>query len=199
MFRSNWTVRARGVTMLSLLFCAACFASPIKDYLNEAVGAGSVAGYIEADGTSGILAPNIILGWNLLLNDGTNLHALPEASIRDPHGSNPSTTANFIFDFSIPNGGGTSFSTAGIDYHACFATYSCVSGGAGLEESMNNANARSAQLARLSSLQLVPGPAATTNQADPIAAAARTNSQLSASQDYQVASWADEHLSRLPR
>jgi hypothetical protein len=47
-------------------------AANITYTLNEAVGAGSVTGFITTDGTIGTLAAGNILDWNLILNDGTN-------------------------------------------------------------------------------------------------------------------------------
>ncbi|HYW44871.1 MAG TPA: PEP-CTERM sorting domain-containing protein [Bryobacteraceae bacterium] len=56
------------ITLLSSVFLSS--ASAIYD-VNQTVGAGRVTGFIETDGTVGVLGASKILDWNLLLNDGT--------------------------------------------------------------------------------------------------------------------------------
>jgi hypothetical protein len=57
----------RAVVLLPLLIGAAsiCGASPITYSVNQTVGAGSVSGFIETDGTIGTLTTANILNWNL--------------------------------------------------------------------------------------------------------------------------------------
>lgn len=65
--------RLRSFVLLPLVFGAAslCSASPITYLVYQTVGAGSVTGFIETDGTIGVLGNGNILNWNLVLNDGT--------------------------------------------------------------------------------------------------------------------------------
>jgi hypothetical protein len=62
-------------TFVLLLFVfgatSLCSASPITYSVNQTVGAGSVTGFIETDGTIGTLSAGNILNWNLVLNDGS--------------------------------------------------------------------------------------------------------------------------------
>lgn len=46
-------------------------ASDITYTVNQTVGAGSVTGFIETDGTIGILGTGNILNWDLVVNDGS--------------------------------------------------------------------------------------------------------------------------------
>jgi hypothetical protein len=54
-----------------LVGAVVCSASSITYEVDQTVGAGSVTGFIETDGTTGILGSGDILNWNLTLNDGT--------------------------------------------------------------------------------------------------------------------------------
>src|SRR5258708_20138632 len=80
-------VNACAVTTFLLLFGAAsaCRAANITYSVNEIIGAGGVTGNIVTDGTIGILATANIVGWDLMLNDGTIAF----------HVSGPRTPANF--------------------------------------------------------------------------------------------------------
>jgi hypothetical protein len=53
-------------------FTYPAMASDITYNVDQTIGAGSVTGSIETDGTIGTLGVADILNWNLLLNDGTN-------------------------------------------------------------------------------------------------------------------------------
>jgi hypothetical protein len=66
-------VNAFAVTVFFLLFgvASACRAGNITYSVNEKIGAGGVMGNIVTDGTIGILATANIVGWDLMLNDGT--------------------------------------------------------------------------------------------------------------------------------
>lgn len=55
-----------------LLGPAAGDASPIVYQVNRIVGAGSVTGFIETDGSMGVLNASNFVDWNLLLYDGTS-------------------------------------------------------------------------------------------------------------------------------
>lgn len=62
--------RFASVFLVILAFSGLCHAA-ISYSVNEAVGAGSVTGIIETDGTIGTLATANILDWNLVINDGS--------------------------------------------------------------------------------------------------------------------------------
>lgn len=70
----QWSVMEIGrlCIVLMLLAPVASTASPITYDVNRTVGAGSVTGTIQTDGTLGVLSTGNITDWNLLLNDGTN-------------------------------------------------------------------------------------------------------------------------------
>src|SRR3569832_2741116 len=62
----------KSVAALALLIAAAStasYASPINDQ-NRPIGADSVSGTIESDGTSGVLSTTSIIDWNLAIDDG---------------------------------------------------------------------------------------------------------------------------------
>ena len=64
------------VTVLGVLGAATSVASatPTTYVVNRAIGAGSVTGFIETDGSMGVLsAPNFV-DWNLVLFDGTSTY-----------------------------------------------------------------------------------------------------------------------------
>jgi hypothetical protein len=48
-----------------------CSAGKRTYEVDRAVDAGSVTGFIETDGTIGVLGTSNVLDWSLLLNDGT--------------------------------------------------------------------------------------------------------------------------------
>lgn len=96
---------------LFALLCAgaaiAC-AAPITYTFNNAVGAGSVSGTVQTDGTLGILAPANIVDWNLVLNDGSNTFTLlgPLSGNNSQSGINggaadglTATATQLLFDF----------------------------------------------------------------------------------------------------
>ncbi len=56
----------------TLLGAMSALCGPISYTVNRTIGAGSVMGTIQTDGTTGILGSGNILDWNLLLNDGTS-------------------------------------------------------------------------------------------------------------------------------
>lgn len=68
----------RGLFIISLVAAAVTVsqASPITYTVNQTIGMGSVTGFIETDGTTGVLFANNFINWNLLLNDGKNTFRL---------------------------------------------------------------------------------------------------------------------------
>ena len=91
--------------MLMLLGPVVSNASPITYDVNRTVGAGSVTGTIQTDGTLGILSTGNITDWNLLLSDGTNtFHLTGPLSGNDSavliQGADVSATATqLLYDF----------------------------------------------------------------------------------------------------
>jgi hypothetical protein len=76
MERLGAAIRA-GVTLTSLLLsCAVVQAAPLTYLVNQTIGKGSVIGFIETDGSMGVLAAGNFVDWNLLLSDGTNTFRL---------------------------------------------------------------------------------------------------------------------------
>jgi hypothetical protein len=65
---------SRSFTMLPLILGAAslCSAGTITYDVAQTIGPGSVTGFIETDGTIGVLDNTNILDFNLLLNDGAS-------------------------------------------------------------------------------------------------------------------------------
>jgi|ERR1017187_5664391 hypothetical protein len=57
-------------TMALLLSVVLCSAATITYDVNQTVGAGGVTGFVETDGTIGVLSASNILDWNLVVNEG---------------------------------------------------------------------------------------------------------------------------------
>jgi hypothetical protein len=116
----------RRVALLSFVLGAAASlgsADPTAYYVNQTIGAGSVSGYIKTDGKIGVLAPTDILGWNLLLNDGTDTFDLPGGIIFGFSGSDLSATATQLqFDFNGSDNGEFLISDGSLDFNVCFST-----------------------------------------------------------------------------
>jgi len=73
---------------IMFMLSAVCCSADITYDVDQTVGIGSVKGFIETDGTTGVLGASNILNWNLLLNDGTNankrLHTKPGGADHAP-------------------------------------------------------------------------------------------------------------------
>jgi hypothetical protein len=100
------------IALLGLTLAAAslCTAGPVTYDVAQAIGPGRVSGFLETDGTTGILSSVNIVDWNLLLNDGisTTFDLLGPLSGSNSQlayiGSGLSATPNqLLFDF---GGGG---------------------------------------------------------------------------------------------
>ena len=105
--RTTLTANGRSLALLSLLLGAVsvCSAASITYEVNQTIGAGGVTGFIETDGTIGVLGASNIIDWNLTLTDGTNTSDIfgPDAppEIVGVLGSDLSATATQLsFDFS---------------------------------------------------------------------------------------------------
>src|SRR5215467_4511957 len=63
-----------GIAVMGAILSAVTLASatPITYNVNRQIGAGSVTGFIETDGITGVLTAGDFLDWNLLLFDGTS-------------------------------------------------------------------------------------------------------------------------------
>jgi hypothetical protein len=68
------------VTAALLAAAALCSAGPIVYNVSHSVGTDTVSGTITTDGTIGVLSYADILGWNLLLSDGTTSITLTPSS-----------------------------------------------------------------------------------------------------------------------
>ena len=86
-------------------------ASPITYTVARTIGTGSVTGFIETDGTLGVLSAGNFVDWSLLLNDGVSTFNLygplsGNNSVAYSQGSDASASATqLLFNFSgIDNG-----------------------------------------------------------------------------------------------
>jgi hypothetical protein len=119
--------------MLSLVFGAAslCSAATITYNVAQTVGPGSVTGFIETDGTIGVLGTSNILDFNLLLSDGTaSVDDLRSNSVFEVIGSDLSATSTqLLFNFSGSDTGFVIFERGGFvgANFFCAATASATS------------------------------------------------------------------------
>jgi PEP-CTERM motif len=112
-FRTTLVADGRSLTLVLLALGAVppCSATAITYYVNQTVGAGSATGFIETEGTIGVLDQADIFDWNLLLNDGATTFDLlgPRSgsnSQLEIDGSDLSaTTTQLLFDFSGTDSG----------------------------------------------------------------------------------------------
>jgi hypothetical protein len=117
-----------------LLVVGVSTASPITYSVNRTIGAGSVTGTIQTDGSLGVLAAANITDWNLTLFDGTSTFVLTgPASGNNSHvfssGSDITATAsNLFFNFSGVDSGYLLFqvSFGSGQHYYCDATFSGV-------------------------------------------------------------------------
>jgi len=95
---------SRRFTILSVVFGAAslCNAATITYSVAQTVGVGSLTGFIQTDGTTGVLSTSNILDFDLLLNDGTAIvNDLHSNSVFEVIGSDLSATpTQLLFNFS---------------------------------------------------------------------------------------------------
>jgi hypothetical protein len=110
-------------------------ASPITYDVNLTIGAGGLTGFIETDGTIGVLSASNIMAWNLLANDGTTTLDLvgPPVANSDPisGGDDLSATATqLLFNFSGTDSGRFFFqSSVVVPGLVCFQTFGNCEGG----------------------------------------------------------------------
>ena len=113
------------ITLFFILIATSslCSAGPIDYYVNQTIGAGGVTGYIETDGTIGVLGATNIVGWNLQLNDGASTYNLPGGVFFPFTGSDLSATASqLLFNFSGTDGGSVAILNQSFDLGVCFAS-----------------------------------------------------------------------------
>ncbi len=103
-------------------------ASPISYSVSRTIGIGSVTGFIETDGTLGVLGAGNFVDWSLLLNDGTNTYSLygPLSGNNSSvylSGVDTTATANqILFNFSGTDNGYLLFQY-GVNVHDGFHYY----------------------------------------------------------------------------
>lgn len=95
------------ITLIVMLVGAVvCNASPITYNVARTIGLGSVTGFIETDGSLGVLGAGNFVDWSLLLNDGTFTYTITgplsgNNSVAFVQGADTTATATqLLFDFS---------------------------------------------------------------------------------------------------
>lgn len=95
------------VALVGLVMTAsAAYATPITYNINRTIGAGSVVGTVTTDGTIGVLGSGNVIGWTLLLNDGTGTFTLQgptsgnNSAIQTNGSSFTASLTGLFFDFS---------------------------------------------------------------------------------------------------
>jgi len=125
---------------VTVLGAVVCNASPITYNVDRTVGSGTVTGFIQTDGTLGVLNPGNILNWSLALVvgvDSYNLYGPSSGNNSSVYGSGVDTTATptlLLFNFSGTDNGYFLFQYGvgihnGYHYY-CDATFSgiCLQG-----------------------------------------------------------------------
>lgn len=125
-----------------MLFSSAVgYAAPIMYDVNRTVGTGTVTGYIETDGTVGVLNLGNILDWSLALVVGADsyhlygpLTGMDNSSVYVQGADTTATSTQFLFNFSGVDNGYLLFQYGvGIhdgQHYYCLATFSgiCLQG-----------------------------------------------------------------------
>lgn len=167
---------ATGITLISLILLLASSlvsAGPIYS-VNRAIGAGSVIGTIETDGTIGSLGAANILDWNLTLDDGTGSTSITllgpssgsNSALRIVGSSFTASVTDLWFDFSN-TGNYVLFQNPNIGSEI---NYWCLDGALGSSSCAGNANA---ETVKTSGQQVILGQtgvtsiATTTNALNP--------------------------------
>ncbi|HEY4901131.1 MAG TPA: PEP-CTERM sorting domain-containing protein [Terriglobales bacterium] len=94
-----------------LLGAVVCNAAPISYSVNRTIGIGSVTGFIETDGSLGLLGAGNFVDWNLLLNDGTFTFDLTgplggnNSVVFDLGADTTATATQLLFNFSGSDNG----------------------------------------------------------------------------------------------
>jgi hypothetical protein len=116
----------RSLSLLSIVFGAAslCSAGNITYDVNLTIGAGGVTGDIVTDGTIGVLGLPNFVGWNLVLNDGTDppLTLTPSNSIVSS-GSESATVTQLLFNFSGATNYFYFYKVGGLGSGVCWSSF----------------------------------------------------------------------------
>lgn len=103
--RTTLGAGGRSLAILSLILSAAslCNAATITYNVNLTIGTGSAMGDIVTDGTIGVLNRSNVVGWNLLLNNGTTSLDVTTSN-GEVTGDNPAlsaTATQLMYDFDV--------------------------------------------------------------------------------------------------
>jgi hypothetical protein len=99
--------------------------------VNQSIGSGSATGFITTDGSIGTLTLANIVGWDLTLNDGTNVTDLIPSNSSVFFGNHDlgvgnvdvtATSQNLMFNYGAPDGGFLSF--GGASGELCYTAWS---------------------------------------------------------------------------
>lgn len=125
-------------TFVLLLSAGVLSAGPITYNVDLTIGAGSVTGFIETDGTIGVLSSSNILNWDLLLNDGTTTFTLEGPLSGDNSGLGlegsdlSATSTQLLFNYSGTDYGYALFQApepgSGMDWFCPTTTLDCSAG-----------------------------------------------------------------------
>lgn len=114
--------------VVMLLGAIVCNASPISYNVSRTVGIASITGFMETDGTLGVLSAGNFVDWSLLLNDGTNTYNLygplsgNSSSVYVVGSDVTATTNQILFNFSGSDSGYLLFQY-GVGIHDGFHYY----------------------------------------------------------------------------
>lgn len=122
--------------LVMLLAAVVCSASPISYTVSRTIGIGTVTGFMETDGTLGVLGAGNFVDWSLLLNDGTNTYNLygplsgSNSSVYVSGSDTTATASQILFNFSGTDNGYLLFQYGvgihdGFHYY-CDATFSGI-------------------------------------------------------------------------
>jgi hypothetical protein len=165
----------RSLSLLSLTLGVAslCGATAITYNVNQTIGAGGVTGFIETDGTIGVLDTGgsagiaNILAWNLLLNDGTTTFDLlgPPNSVGTNGVDLSATATQLLFNFS---GGSFLFFETDNTGVVCFGAQTCGFGppGTGARLEIGGFDVGPIQFTSLSGTQVI-GTTSTSSIPEP--------------------------------
>jgi hypothetical protein len=118
--------RPRSLALVSLVLGPAflCSAATIIYEVNQTIGAGGVTGDIVTDGMIGNLATSDVVGYNLLINDGTDppfdLTSVPPLDIFVTGSDLSATATQLLFNFSGADDGVFGILQPSADYGVCF-------------------------------------------------------------------------------
>lgn len=157
---------------------SAANASNITYDVDLTIGAGGITGFIQTDGTIGLLQQSNITDWNLLLSDGSStfdlsksLPAGNEQPIELVGADLSATTTNLLFNFSGGDQGALVFTdgqTLGTGGIGCFeASANCLSNPAAETLTFGTSNAANLQVALLSGTQVIATIPTSSNVPEP--------------------------------